>query len=292
MRLIVTADLHYNIVRSMAPTRRLAAEVCKEAADALIIVGDTCGKDVSILGECLRLFDGFRGRRMLVAGNHDLWTDGADSLVRYERELLEVCRECGVHYLDDGPLVLEGVGFVGSVGWYDYTYRSAKLGVPLRFYQAKMGPGAAANLPDFWHLVMDHEDVSREALGIATQWMDGQFVHLPFSDLDFTRILVEKLERHLGEVSERCDQIVAAIHHIPFAEILDPKKSPMWQFGNAFMGSELFGDLLLEWPKVRHVFCGHSHQVRRMQVRHISVTNVGCTYIRKRYEVVDIGSRS
>jgi len=288
MKLIVTADLHYDITRSVEPTRRLAGDISRQSADALLIVGDTFAKDLDILRQCLALFDGFTGKRMLVAGNHDLWTDGTDSLVRYESEILDICRQTGVYYLDDAPLVLDGIGFVGSVGWYDYTFRPTNLGIPLRFYENKIAPGAAARMGEYKHLIDGQQDITESTLSITARWMDGAFVHLPFSDPDFTHLLVEKLRRHIRQVADRCDQIVAAIHHIPFDRLLVAKTNANWEIGNAFMGSRLFGDLLLESPKVRHVFCGHSHQTGRIQLNQLSAINVGSTYAKKRYEVVTL----
>jgi predicted phosphohydrolase len=288
MKLIVTADLHYDIARSVEPTRRLAADVCRLSADALTIVGDSFAHDLGILRQCLALFDAFPGPRMLVAGNHDLWTGGDDSLVRYESDILDICRQVGVHYLDHEPLILDKVGFVGSVGWYDYTFRSASLGIPLRFYQHKVAPGAAARLAQYHHLIDGQDDLTDQMLAVTTRWMDGANVHLPISDLDFTRRLIEKLADHIRQVDDRCEQIVAAVHHLPFHQLVVSKGKPNWDFANAFMGSELFGDLLLESPKVRHVFCGHSHQTGRIQLNQLSVINVGSTYVKKRYETLTV----
>ena len=49
-------------------------------------------------------------------------------------------RSAGFHFLDDGPAVVNGVGFVGNVGWFDYGFRKPELGIPLRYYQAKVSP--------------------------------------------------------------------------------------------------------------------------------------------------------
>ena len=125
-------------------------------------------------------------------------------------------------------------------------------------------------------------------LAVTTRWMDGVNEHLPFSDVDFTRLLVEKLAGHIRQVADGCEQMVAAVHHLPFDQLVVSKGKPNWDFANAFMGSELFGDLLLESPKVRHVFCGHSHQTGHAQLNQLSVVNVGSTYVKKRYETLTV----
>ena len=98
MKLVATADLHYDIARSATPARRVAEVICGLRADALLVLGDAAGRDVGILRECLHLFDRFDGPRFFVAGNHDIWTDpGQDTIERLEHTLPEVCREAGFH---------------------------------------------------------------------------------------------------------------------------------------------------------------------------------------------------
>ncbi len=287
MRIIATADLHYDNFRSRAPTEQMAAAICEQAADALLILGDVCGHDAGILRHCFELFDGFTGRVFFVAGNHDLWTDG-DSLERYERELAAVCEECGVWYLDARPYVRDGVALVGSIGWYDYSFRQESLGVPMRFYEQKLGPGAAARL-NRNDLVDGHDDLTDAQMRISTRWMDGVHVHLPMSDPQFTRYLRDRLAGHLDAVRGEAEHVVVGMHHLPFEALVRRLGKPVWDFANAFMGSAAFGELLLAEPNVRHLLCGHSHFPMRIRVGHIDCINIGCTYQFKRFEVLEVG---
>ncbi len=289
MRIAVTADLHYNIARSRLPTLRLAEEVCGLRADALLILGDVGGHDPAIVSECLRLFEGFSGQRFFVAGNHELWTgpDG-DALDRLERELPDAVRRAGFHPLDVEPAVIGGVGLAGSVGWYDYSFRDRRLEIPLRFYRDKIAPGAAARTPGFEHLLAETADVPLQAMEIGTRWMDGAHVRLPMSDEAFCRRLCDRLDRHLAQLAGQCDTIVVGLHHVPFAELVPPQERPGWAFASAFLGSAALGEILLRHPKVRHVFCGHTHAPGRAVRGHIVCTSVACTYLAKRYELLDL----
>jgi len=289
MRLIVTADLHYDIARSMAPTEQLAARVNRHGGDALLIVGDACGRDPDILRRCLALFDAFPGRVFYVAGNHDLWTYGGSSLERYERELADVCREAGAWYLDERPYIRDGIALVGSIGWYDYSFRQDSLGIPLRFYERKVAPGAAARLDEFRHLVDGHDDVTPSMLAITTRWMDGAYVRLPMTDIEFTKRIHDRLAEHLRHAAGEAERIVVAMHHLPFEEMVRRSGRPNWDFANAYMGSRSLGELLLSVPKVSHVFCGHTHFRHRVRCGHIECVNVGSTYIAKRCEVLEVG---
>jgi len=216
MRLIVTSDLHYNVLRSKQPTVDLAEEICRLRADALLILGDAAGQDVSILRECFQLFDRFAGRKFFVPGNHELWAPpGECSLVRYEQILPRVCAEAGFHMLDHEPVVLGRVGLVGSMGWYDFSFRPEHLGIPLRFYREKVAPGAASRMERYQHLLETVDDVPEDSLSMGTRWMDGEHVRLPMDDVTFCRRLLDRLEGQLQELSSACDTLVVGLHHLP-----------------------------------------------------------------------------
>jgi predicted phosphohydrolase len=296
MRIIVTADLHYDVARSREPTRALAQSINRTGGDVLLIVGDCVSTDLGLLDEVFGLFETFSGVKLFVAGNHELWTvGGGDSLRRYESELGEVCARNGIHYLDAAPYCCGDIAFVGSVGWYDYSFRSARLRIPLRFYREKVAPGAAAHLEKHRALLTPRDDVPDTAMEVTTRWMDGVRVCLPMSDVAFTHHLRDKLERHLEEAAAGARQVIAAVHHLPFTELVPRSILPNWEFANAFMGSELFGETLLESPRVSHVFCGHSHQPRRCRRTRaradadtLECINVGSTYTEKRHEILEV----
>lgn len=289
MRIIVTADLHYDVARSVEPTRRLAEAICGLRADALLIVGDVGGQDLGILEECLRLFETFNGHRFFVAGNHDIWTDpGGDSLRRLEVELPALCRAVGFDALDAGLRVIGRVGFVGSMGWYDYGFRAGWLEIPERFYAAKVAPGAAARLDEHAHLLADPEDVPDHARDLGVRWMDGVYVRMSLSDRELCDLLAGRLADHLREAAAASDVIVAGVHHLPFRELVPPTDHPRWAFASAYMGSERFGDVLLSEPKVRHVFTGHSHRGLCIRKGELTCVNIGSTYEHKLYDVLDL----
>ena len=160
--------------------------------------------------------------------------------------------------------------------------------MPLRFYEHKVAPGAAARLEEYRHLLDDTGDVPDALRQIGTRWMDGVRVKLPMSDSAFTDVLAAKLRRHLEDVSQSADRIIAVLHHLPLAGLVPHSVIPNWEFATAFMGSELFGEILLDYDKVSHVFCGHSHRTRRCQTRHLTCCSIGSTYREKQYEVLDI----
>lgn len=290
VKIVVSADLHYNISRSREPARRLAADACAAGGDALVLVGDTAGADPKPFIDCLRLFEEFDGTKLLVPGNHCLWCrDGEDSLTRYERLLPKLAGEAGFHLLDHRPVVIRDTGLVGSIGWYDYAFADESLGIPEPFYRAKVAPGAAQVLTEHRPLLEAHRPRLRERhLSLAARWMDGRYVRLPMSDEQFVEMLCEKLSRHLRQVAERTERIVAFTHHLPFEQLVPRNRPDRFAFAAAYMGSPRLGEVLLGEPKVSHVFCGHSHWPGRWEINGVNVVNVGSTYGRKRLEIVEV----
>ncbi len=290
VKILVTADLHYDIPRSRAPTERLASEVCRTAADALVLLGDTAGADTGVLSDCLGLFDAFEGAKFLVPGNHCLWRrDGESSIDRYERILPQVAGEAGFEILDHKPIVTGGLGMVGSIGWYDYSLRQDSLDIPLAFYRAKISPGAAANRPGYARLLEEHRgELTQEQLKLTALWKDGMHVEIGMSDEQFTRRLADKLARQLDDVSRRAERIAVFMHHLPFAQMVPQDRPAHFAFAAAFMGAEAFGRVLLNCPAVRYVYCGHSHWKARIKIGRIEAVNVGSTYRDKRLEVLEV----
>jgi len=291
MRILVTADLHYDIARSRPAVLELRDEVCRVGGDALVLVGDSAGADLDVLAQCLKLFAEFVGRKFFVPGNHCLWCrSGEDSLVRYERMVPQVAASEGFSVLDHEPAVLGEVGLVGSIGWYDYSFRDESLRIPKAFYRAKVAPGAAAYYEaEYGHLIEAHaDDLTDEHLTIASRWMDGQHVRLGMSDEQFTAKLSQALARQIEELSPRVERIVAFTHHLPFLQLVPPDRPAKFAFAAAYMGAQQLGRVLMDSPKVTHVYCGHSHWHAEMQIGHIKAVNVGSTYVNKRLEVLEL----
>src|SRR5690606_27569361 len=77
MRLLITADLHYNHPRSRALAEDVIEQINAERPDAVLVAGDTAVADGDALERCLGLFN-VDGPKLFIAGNHELWTHGPD----------------------------------------------------------------------------------------------------------------------------------------------------------------------------------------------------------------------
>ncbi len=290
MRILATADLHYDIKRSREPAEELARRALQTGGDVLVLVGDTAGRDLRIMRECLDLFEGFGGRKLLVPGNHCLWCwPGEDSMDRYVNTLPALAAEAGFSVLDHQPEVVGDVGLAGSVGWYDYTFRDEGLGIPEPFYEAKVSPGAAARFEEHEALVEAHADVLTERqMAFGARWMDREYVRLGMTDREFVAYLAGRLDAQLTALSESCEQIITFIHHLPFALSVPEGRPDRFAFAAAYLGAQQFGQTLLAHEKVSHVYCGHSHWRDVRRVEHLDVVNVGSTYVEKHLEILDL----
>lgn len=286
MRLLVTTDLHYNHARSRPVAEEVIGRMNAAGGDVLLLVGDTSIADGDSLEQCLSLFQ-FSGPKLFVAGNHELWTHGPDSYALFTTELPARVRAAGWRWLEGDPFISGHAAIVGSIGWYDYSFAQPGLGIPKRFYQHKISPGAAERLEEHAHLLEQRDDIAPVGASVVARWNDGQFVKLHRSDEAFLAERLADLRRQLQSLRD-VPHVVAAIHHLPFRDLLPPPRNSQWDFTKAYLGSEAIGDLLLEFPNVRQVFCGHSHFPARARVGHIDAVNIGCGYGWKSFQQVEL----
>lgn len=263
MQVVITADLHYGVGNNQKIVRNFVKRIIRTKADVLLLVGDTFAFNQKLLMECLSLFKGFVGDKLLVAGNHDLWTRSYDSLVLYRRIIPKVAKQCNFHFLDQKPFIKDHVGFVGNIGWYDYSFRDQTKPIPHSYYTEKRWPGVVT-------------------------YNDGIYVHLGMSDGDYAERVNKKLKQHLRYVSGHTDTIVCAVHHVPFRQLLRTSHTSLNRYLDAFSGSAETGKIIQSFPKVKYVFCGHIHQKKKAVINGITAINIGSDYLRKRFEVLEI----
>ncbi|HEY0007549.1 MAG TPA: metallophosphoesterase [Tepidisphaeraceae bacterium] len=284
LRLLVTADLHFNHNRSRPLAEEAIAEINATPGDVLLLVGDTAAADGDALEQALSRIT-FTGPKLFLCGNHELWTSGPNSYALFEIDLPRRVRELGWQWLETEPFQLAGTAIVGTVGWYDYSFAADTLGIPDRFYAAKISPGAAHRLSSYQHLLRD--DVSPAAMEVVARWNDGKFVKLGRADEAFLQERIDRLRLSLDQVAA-ADRVIAAVHHVPFKQLLPPRHSATWDFARAYLGSDRLGDVLLADPRVSHVYCGHSHHAAEAHIGHLHAINIGSGYRSKRVLTLDV----
>lgn len=286
MKVLVTADIHFNHPRSRPLALEQIAQINAMQFDVLLVVGDTATADDPALEECLRSFT-FTGPKLFVAGNHELWTRGSDSHDLFARVLPERVTAAGWHWLEGRPFRHGPVAFVGTIGWYDYSFATDHLGIPRRFYEAKVSPGAAARLEEYAHLVTGATDVQEHHLEIVARWNDGRHVKLHRSDELFLQQRLDELEQSLRQVGDAA-QVIAAVHHVPHGEMLPPRRGGSWDFAWAYLGSQRIGEALLRHRNVSHIICGHSHFRHQHRINGVQMINIGSGYRQKHAVMLEV----
>jgi predicted phosphodiesterase len=286
VRLLITADLHFNQPKSRALADPLIDEMSRVQADALLLLGDTAPTHDDWLERCLEKFH-FNGPKLFVAGNHELWAHGADSYAIFAEHLPRRIGNLGWHWLEGAPFIKDGFGIVGSVGWYDYAFAWPPLEIPRRFYEAKISPGAAERLPGFEALFEHGEDIPPAARQIVARWNDGRFIKLGRSDEAFLDERLASMEAQLSSLN-RIHRVVLATHCVPFEALLPPAGRAQWDFARAFLGSPRIGALACRFSNVSHVVCGHSHFPIDCRIGSIRAINIGSGYRQKTYRLIDL----
>jgi Icc-related predicted phosphoesterase len=286
MRILVTADLHYNHPKSRPLAEEIIDRMNTAGGDVLVVVGDTAVADGDSLEKCLSRFQ-FAGPKLFVAGNHELWTNGDDSYSIFTTQLPQRVRDLGWHWLETEPFVIGDLAVVGRVGWYDYSFAPPELGIPRRFYAAKVSPGAAERFTEYQSLFDTTSDILPIAREVVARWNDGKFIKLHRTDEHFLAEILNRLEQQLTSLANK-KEVIACIHHVPFRELLPPPHSAQWDFAKAFMGSERIGQLLLSCPNVKRIFCGHSHLRRDENIGEVRAINIGSGYRWKTFQTVDV----
>jgi 3',5'-cyclic AMP phosphodiesterase CpdA len=286
MRLLITADLHFNHARSKPLAIELIDRMNQAGGDAILLVGDTAVADGDDLENCLSRFTTSRPK-LFLCGNHELWTRGPDSHDLFTTDLPRRIQSLGWRWLETQPLLERSFAIVGTVGWYDYSFASPRLDIPERFYQARISPGAAQYLQRD-DLLADRADLTPDALELVARWNDGKFVKLHRSDHAFLEECLTRLAAHL-EQTAALPRVLVATHHVPFAELLPPMRYNQVEFAKAYLGSQRIGDLIRRFPNVRDVFCGHSHFAAQATLGGgIRAVNIGSSYRHKTFETLDL----
>ena len=280
MNVLVTADLHWNHLKSRESATAIIDEINRQAdVDAVLVVGDVGVADGDSIQACLGRFT-FPGPKLFVPGNHELWSK-REHVDLLGDELPRRIAAAGWHWLPGAPFARGDVAVVGALGWYDYGFAAQSLEIPRAFYEAKVSPGAVLYSGEPADLLETARRLSSPATRLVARWNDGKFVHLGASDADIVSRQCAELTRSLDAVRE-ARSVLVATHTVPFAELLPPHHGGQWDFARAYLGSPRLGEVIARFGNVSHVACGHSHFPAEAMIGEIRAVNIGSGYRDKR----------
>ncbi|MBW2183316.1 MAG: metallophosphoesterase [Deltaproteobacteria bacterium] len=258
MKIAFISDLHVDISPDNLKLIDFLIERLQSLKpDLFIIAGDIAAK-IQLFENTLNMFSDISCNKFIVPGNHDIWIDspagleeGIHSGSKYYELLPQVCERNGFTYLGLEPHIIDGIGFAGTLGWYDYTMRNKKYdnSIPMEAYRNKQY----------------EEKYTWNDLNFA-HWMDTDS-NKRKSDEEVAQEMEASLKQQIQSLNEQgIKNIVAITHHVPFREMISYQNTLPWDFFSAFMGSEGLGRIILEESTVTHVICGHSHLKNHLNI--------------------------
>ncbi|MFX0108884.1 MAG: metallophosphoesterase [Candidatus Hodarchaeota archaeon] len=257
MRIAAVSDIHVRPGKQDDDLLNAIHERVEEISpDVFLVAGDVGSKleELKIALEKIRIS---RALNLFVAGNHDIWFEkdkNLSSLEKYSSKIGSVCRDSGFVHLPDEPISLDAVAFVGSIGWYDYSFRRNDLNIPHANYERKEYRG--------------------------TIWYDALAVDWEFTDYEATDLFNQKIQYDLSVIEGSVEGIIYVSHHVPFRVLISYKDFIPWDFCSAFMGAISTGDILLEDERVLLAISGHTHIRKRGKVGGILGITVPLGYCR------------
>lgn len=257
LRIAAVSDIHVLSDGTDEPLiRAIRDRVTSLAPEVFIIAGDL-SHHISVLEETLSELAIDDIVNLYVPGNHDIWFEKnppISSMDKYAKVIGRICREQGFHYLPDEPYEHDSIGFVGSMGWSDYSFARPELGI-------------------------SEEQYMRKEYGGAT-WFDVFNVDWELTDREITDLFNHKIEYDLSTLSPSIERVVYVSHHLPFRELTVYKNRLPWDFFSAYMGATSTGEILQQDERVILTISGHSHVRNLIRKGRITAVTVPLGYCR------------
>jgi len=239
MKIITTADLHLDIERKRTHAFNTIDKILNSTADVLLFVGDM-GQTKQGIREGFEKLSAFKGLKLAVLGNNELKSLESSILGTHYDEMKELIAPHGFHLLDIEPVIYEGVGFVGNVGWYDFS-----------LYEG-------VNYEKYLPHQLEYFYTNYRTGGITPQ--------------ELTSICCEQVKNHHSKIVDHCDKIVMSVHCAGFKEFLRFDKR-LFEMFNMGMGSKKIGELY-DLNKIVWGLCGHTHRSGRIEKNGFFIDNV------------------
>jgi predicted phosphohydrolase len=257
LRIAFTSDLHVDISQRNWELVPYMNEVLKIIdPDVFVIAGDI-SPELGDLEYALDCFSGLRCLKLFIPGNQDIWVlseemqeKGHDSYEKYYFYLPEVCRRNRFIPLWMEPVIFQGVGFIGSIGWYDHA----------------AGAGAKeVDFPTIYRYLVDSvwNDMRWACWSDISMLVGGNSAPARRPDPEVAREFNLRLDQDIEafNIDTAVNEIVVVTHYPPFNQLAVE--------GVPFPGSRDTGGILASHEKVSTSISGHIHDKRDVLVKNV-----------------------
>ncbi len=264
VKLAVTSDLHFDATGGLTAPRLiedLVLEIVESKPDALVLAGDIAAS-YSDFEACLAEFSGLGFPVGVVAGNHDLWRDGALGLsteALWGGKLEEAAERNGLVWLESRSLRVGSVAVVGSMCWYDYSAVDPSVNAtPAELAAAKSFLNPDATMMDW-------------------RRRDPDFA------AELERALLARLD---AESADPAIAKIAVVTHVPLIEAQMTRKPHFdrWAKSNAYFGNLTTGAAVMRRAKVHAIVSGHSHCGQSAEVPRDGLPTVSARVVPSDYQ--------
>lgn len=264
MRILAASNLQLDRDKkaglSLKERIQLARDIGQSRADVILYLGNMAADYRDFMNGFEIIADCDASTRLFVLGNRDLLSLHESSLTNHYDEIQARVRRYSFHLLDREPMIVNGVGFVGNVGWYD----SSLFKVPVRGFEDKTLP---KTFP--------------QAHKIAGQFFTNEFEKISPSGLTFDSFFehcYQRIEDHLERLVQdpKASKIVVALHHAPGEVFLEYGRNEKWDFWNMYMGSNALGRFFNS-PKVALGLTAKTARTNSQRLGRTRVYSVGLT---------------
>lgn len=252
MRVLALSDLHLDYIRirnglkldeERYIVKFLLEKLLNENIDIFVFAGDISAKlwEIELFFEVFKCFSGVK---IFLPGNHDLWKErDIISSDKYYKLLPELCRGYDFYYLPHGPLHVDDLTFVGTVGWYDYSLGDS-----------------------YYDKLVFEKGEYRGIRWRETYWKLISFVKdgRKLKNEEICDLMIMELEKNITFIPKN-KNVVFITHFLPFEELLYMKN-----FFSAYLGSKKIGEIILRYG-FEMVICGHEHRNGIYGVKNIRV---------------------
>ncbi|MDY6796077.1 MAG: metallophosphoesterase [Actinomycetota bacterium] len=272
MRIAFTSDLHVDISQRNWELVPYLNEVLKIVEPDVFVIAGDISPELGDIEYTLDCFSTLRCLKLFVPGNQDIWVlsesmqeQGHDSYEKYYFYLPELCRRNDFVPLWMEPAVVQGVGFVGTIGWYDHALK----------------PGVKE--PDFDKVdrsLVDSvwSDMRWACWSDISMMIEGGVAPVRRPDMEVAREFNLRLDQDLEAFSREAsvEEVVSVTHYPPFQELVKAGRENKGE--SLFPVSRDMANILLSYPKVSLSISGHIHSRKDIMVGNIRAVSCPVGY--------------